>query len=326
MPVDIPLIAGNPQGDGVVDYFTGDVVSYSDYLAFGQVMPNRHGDDNQYRYGYQGSERDDELKHDGESYVTHYRMLDPRLGRWFSMDPVFQPWHSPYVSMNNNPIWHNDIFGDKVAFRDKKANDGYDKAKGKVEAKISEFDKLIEAENEKLKIPNGGKELSERKKQKIKDNISALERQKKDWSSMLNDFIMMEESDVIFEFTSNVKDLPKNKLGQTSFKDIKKDEKGNFTGNVLIQVTEGRDDLIIHESKHGNEIFLPKVLTVLEAEKAAWKVHQLYDPVSVKEMIDKCAKEDGYHMMKSESTRPEYTLENMINFVYKKEIESDKTK
>lgn len=32
-----------------------------------------------------------------------YRMHDPRLGRWFSTDPVFQPHQSPYNSMDNSP-------------------------------------------------------------------------------------------------------------------------------------------------------------------------------------------------------------------------------
>lgn len=69
-----------------------------------------------YRYGYQGSEKDDEVKGSGNSYTTEYRQLDPRLGRWLSLDPKARsmPWQSPYVSMDNNPIWFNDILGDSV--------------------------------------------------------------------------------------------------------------------------------------------------------------------------------------------------------------------
>ena len=64
-----------------------------------------------YRYGYQGSEKDDESKGGGNSYTTFYRQLDPRVGRWFSIDPVFQPWQSPYCSMDGNPISLNDVLG-----------------------------------------------------------------------------------------------------------------------------------------------------------------------------------------------------------------------
>jgi RHS repeat-associated protein len=44
-----------------------------------------------YRYGYQGSEMDNEVNGNGNSYTTEFRQLDPRLGRWMSVDPVFQP-------------------------------------------------------------------------------------------------------------------------------------------------------------------------------------------------------------------------------------------
>ena len=69
-----------------------------------------------YRYGYQGSESDNEVKGQGNSYTTYFRSLDPRLGRWLSIDPKASslPWQSPYCSMDNNPIWFNDPMGDKV--------------------------------------------------------------------------------------------------------------------------------------------------------------------------------------------------------------------
>ena len=64
-----------------------------------------------YRFGYQGSEKDNEVSGEGNSYTTEFRQLDPRLGRWFSVDPVFQPWQSPYTSMDNDPINLIDILG-----------------------------------------------------------------------------------------------------------------------------------------------------------------------------------------------------------------------
>jgi RHS repeat-associated protein len=85
-----------------------------DYLPFGQVMPNRHGNDNQYRYGFNGMERDDEMKGNGNSYTTEFRQLDPRIGRWLSMDPLneISPSQSPYSFSNNNPIYGSDPNGD----------------------------------------------------------------------------------------------------------------------------------------------------------------------------------------------------------------------
>jgi len=69
-----------------------------------------------YRYGYQGSEKDDEVKGQGNSYTTRFRQLDPRIGRWLSIDPKATAWESPYVSMGNNPIINNDILGDTIRY------------------------------------------------------------------------------------------------------------------------------------------------------------------------------------------------------------------
>ena len=67
-----------------------------------------------YRFGYQGSEKDNEFKGEGNSYTTEFRQLDPRLGRWLSVDPVIQPWQSSYCSMDNSPISKNDVLGNKA--------------------------------------------------------------------------------------------------------------------------------------------------------------------------------------------------------------------
>jgi RHS repeat-associated protein len=95
--------------------FVPDIMTYNDYYPFGALMPTRHESSAAYRYGYQGSEKDDEVKGSGNQYTTFYRGLDVRLEKWLSVDPKssLTPWESPYVSMGNNPIWRNDILGDK---------------------------------------------------------------------------------------------------------------------------------------------------------------------------------------------------------------------
>jgi uncharacterized protein (TIGR02594 family) len=59
-----------------------------------------------YGYGFNGMEKDDEWKGSGNSYNTEFRINDPRLGKWLSVDPLAAsyPWQSTYVSMDNNPI------------------------------------------------------------------------------------------------------------------------------------------------------------------------------------------------------------------------------
>ena len=82
----------------------------SDYSPFGVELDGRTVSGG-YRFGYQGSEKDDETKGSGNSYTTEFRQLDTRTGRWLSIDPVIQPWQSSYCSMDGNPISKNDILG-----------------------------------------------------------------------------------------------------------------------------------------------------------------------------------------------------------------------
>ena len=87
----------------VVDRYLPDVLSYGDYYAFGASQPGRVG--GEYRYGFNGMEMDKEPKGGaGLSYTTEFRQYDPRVGRWFSPDPVVKVSESPYAAFYNNPI------------------------------------------------------------------------------------------------------------------------------------------------------------------------------------------------------------------------------
>ena len=56
-----------------------------------------------YRYGFQGQEKDDEVKGEGNSINYKYRMHDPRIGRFFAVDPLAAsyPHNSPYAFSEN---------------------------------------------------------------------------------------------------------------------------------------------------------------------------------------------------------------------------------
>lgn len=87
------------------NYYLADVVSAQDYYSFGMLMPGRTYNSNRYRYGFNGMEKFDKMySMAGAFYLTYFRGYDPRLGRWISPDPVFQPWQSPYAAMDNNPV------------------------------------------------------------------------------------------------------------------------------------------------------------------------------------------------------------------------------
>jgi len=104
----LPVPTGTSPNQTIASY-TADVVSYSDYYPFGMQMPGRYGTDG-YRYGFQGQEKDDEIKGDGNSYTTDFRQYDPRVGKWLSIDPKSNSKESPYTSMSNNPL----IFKDQL--------------------------------------------------------------------------------------------------------------------------------------------------------------------------------------------------------------------
>jgi RHS repeat-associated protein len=69
-------------------------------------MPGRSFSSGSYRYGFQGQEKDDEIKGAGNSINYKYRVHDPRLGRFLSFDPLAPdyPWNSPYAFSENQMI------------------------------------------------------------------------------------------------------------------------------------------------------------------------------------------------------------------------------
>lgn len=59
-----------------------------------------------YAYGFQGQEKDDEIKGEGNSINYKFRMHDPRIGRFFAVDPLSPkyPHNSPYAFSENTVI------------------------------------------------------------------------------------------------------------------------------------------------------------------------------------------------------------------------------
>ena len=87
--------------------------------SFGMLLPNRHGSSTAYRYGFQGQEKDDEIKGEGNSLNYTFRMHDPRVGRFFAVDPIAYafPWNSPYAFSENRTIDAFEMEGlEKVVF------------------------------------------------------------------------------------------------------------------------------------------------------------------------------------------------------------------
>lgn len=77
-------------------------------------MPGRQFSSNAYRYGFNGKERDDEGLGGGSStYDYGFRIYNPALGRFLSIDPLAKefPFYTPYQFSGNKAIACLDLDG-----------------------------------------------------------------------------------------------------------------------------------------------------------------------------------------------------------------------
>ncbi len=69
-----------------------------------------------YGFAFNGKECDNETYGEGNAYDFGARVLDVRLGRWMSVDPLVHKLHylSPFNAFNNNPVFYIDPTGKVV--------------------------------------------------------------------------------------------------------------------------------------------------------------------------------------------------------------------
>lgn len=124
----------HPQKIALKRAFRGmvSIKSATDYSPFGVQLENRNflktGLAEDYRYGFNGYEADNDVKGVGNSYDFGARMLDPRLGRFLSIDKECQALisPSPYNYALNTPIQAGDEDGNFPIFINGKAtSDNY---------------------------------------------------------------------------------------------------------------------------------------------------------------------------------------------------------
>jgi RHS repeat-associated protein len=77
------------------------------------LMPGRSYSSTAYKYGFNGKEKDDEVKGVGNSLDFGARVYDSRLGRWLSLDPLQMkyPNLNPYHFCAGNPVLYVDKDG-----------------------------------------------------------------------------------------------------------------------------------------------------------------------------------------------------------------------
>jgi RHS repeat-associated protein len=94
----------------------GLLKSGTDYYPFGMEMLGRNYGNGEYRFGFGGHEKVDEVSGSGNIVDMSDRWLDVRLGRTPKMDAKAKkyPDVSPYSYAANNPIFFNDPDGKEV--------------------------------------------------------------------------------------------------------------------------------------------------------------------------------------------------------------------
>ena len=104
------------NNDGTVDYYNAEIVSANDYAPFGSLLVARQfkqANANNYRFGFNGKEKDNDINGVNVDYNYGARIYDSRIGKFLSIDPLIKkyPWYTPYQFAGNKPIGCIDIDG-----------------------------------------------------------------------------------------------------------------------------------------------------------------------------------------------------------------------
>lgn len=100
----IAFPGGTVPNQSIANY-TPNVVSYTDYYPYGMPLPYRNGNTTVYRYAFNGKEKTDEVYGNGNVYDYGYRVYNPRIARFLSVDPLTRkyPFLTPYQFASNTP-------------------------------------------------------------------------------------------------------------------------------------------------------------------------------------------------------------------------------
>jgi hypothetical protein len=103
--------------------FEAEVLASNDHYPFGSLLPGRNFSSSNYRFSFNGQEKDDEMYGSpGTSMTAEFWQYDTRTGRRWNMDPVVKTWESPYLTFTGNPVMMIDPNGANAWKPDEKGN------------------------------------------------------------------------------------------------------------------------------------------------------------------------------------------------------------
>lgn len=114
---DMPRPKDDSGSDNVTDAFEPVVLTAQDYTPFGTIMGGSRGlNQGDARFGFQGQENDREIKGNGNSVNFSFRMHDPRLGRFFAVDPITAEYayNTPYSFSENRLLDAIELEGKEI--------------------------------------------------------------------------------------------------------------------------------------------------------------------------------------------------------------------
>lgn len=98
--------------NGTIDSYVADIKTSQDYSPFGVLLADRNFSIENYRFGFNGQEKVDEISGPGNHNTAEFWEYDTRIGRRWNIDPKEDPSISVYACFKNNPLFYTDIDGD----------------------------------------------------------------------------------------------------------------------------------------------------------------------------------------------------------------------
>jgi hypothetical protein len=111
---NVRAVIGDTKWDAGGGIFRPNVITYSNYYPFGMAQPGRNLNSADYKFGYNGQEKVDEISGSGNHNTAEFWEYDPRSTRRWNIDPKPNMSMSSYATFAANPIMYNDIRGDSA--------------------------------------------------------------------------------------------------------------------------------------------------------------------------------------------------------------------
>ena len=209
---------GNKTGDPIV-------IQESHYYPFGGKLQgiSPRIEEPEVTYQYNGKELTDEFGLNWTDYGA--RWLDVELGRWWSVDPLAEKYYgwSGYNYVTGNPLLFIDPNGMEVIFAGDSERELYNQYKGKINNKVSQYDRKTQRLKEQGKDKKASKREAKRSRNiyvQIQGELQDIEASKDVFRIKMGANVSKKDGGGNIAFNSGEIDVNLNTHGE--FSDIQK--------------------------------------------------------------------------------------------------------